>query len=81
MCNIINGYKDPKRKKEGAEWDYIDGAKFFELVNSKYPLELQGALTPTMALQFAKDMGYIADYKMLKKNQENAKTIKGLLKS
>ncbi|MDO4714639.1 MAG: hypothetical protein Q4B28_08675 [bacterium] len=24
LCNLINGYKDPKRKAAGGEWEYLD---------------------------------------------------------
>lgn len=81
MCNIINGYKDPKWREAGGEWDYLDGAMFFQLVNSKYPADLQGALTPPMALKYAKEVWYIAGYQALTANQQNAKTIKKLLKA
>ena len=55
MCNIINGYKDPKWKAAGVEREYLNGSEFFALVNSKYPAEIQGALTADMALLHAKE--------------------------
>ncbi len=81
LCNIINGYKDPKRRAAWGEWEYLDWSVFFQLVNSKYPADLQGALTPPMALKYAKEVGYIADYRSLTASQQNAKTIKKLLKA
>lgn len=81
LCNIINWYKDPKWKAAGGEWEYLDGTEFFQLVNSKYPADLQGALTPPMALKYAKEVGYIADYQALTANQQNSATIKKLLKA
>lgn len=79
LCNIINWYKDPKRRASGGEWDYLDWASFFELVNSRYPADLQWALTPDMALKYAKDGGYIEGYRSLTADQKNADTIKKLL--
>ena len=81
LCNIINWYKDPKWKAAGGEWEYLDGAEFFQLVNSKYPADLQGALTPPMALKYAKEVGYIAGYQALTASQQNSATIKKLLKA
>ena len=69
LCSIINGFKDPKYRAEGLEWEYLNGSDFFALANSKYPEDIQGPLTSTQALVYAKEMGYIKDYSTIKLDQ------------
>lgn len=69
LCSIINGFKDPKYKAEGLEREYLNGSDFFALANSKYPEDIQGPLTSTQALVYAKEMGYIKDYSTIKLDQ------------
>ena len=65
MCNIINWFKEPKYKEQWLEWEAINGHDYFSLVNSKYPLDLQWPLAPSMALIFAKENWHISLYKQL----------------
>ena len=69
LCSIINGFKDPKYKAEWLEREYLNGSDLFALVNSKYPADIQGSLTTTQALVYAKEMGYIKDYSTIKLDQ------------
>ena len=69
LCSIINWFKDPKYKAEGLEREYLNGSDFFALVNSKYPADIQGSLTTTQALVYAKEIGYIKDYSVIKLDQ------------
>lgn len=69
LCSIINWFKDPKYRAEGLEWEYLNGSDFFALANSKYPEDIQGPLTSTQALVYAKEMGYIKDYSTIKLDQ------------
>ena len=81
LCSIINGFKDPKYKAEGLEREYLNGSDFFALVNSKYPDDIQGSLTTTQALVYAKEMGYIREYTSLKQDQTNYEVFKLMLKA
>lgn len=65
LCNIINWFKEPKYKEHWLERDAIKGHDYFSLVNSTYPLELQGALAPIQALVYAQNNGYISMYEQL----------------
>lgn len=81
LCSIINGFKDPKYRAEGLEWEYLNGSDFFALANSKYPEDIQGPLTSTQALVYAKEMGYIREYTSLKQGQTNYEVFKLMLKA
>lgn len=81
LCSIINGFKDPKYKAEGLEREYLNGSDFFALANSKYPEDIQGPLTSTQALVYAKEMGYIREYTSLKQDQTNYEVFKLMLKA
>nr|DAS95497.1 MAG TPA: cathepsin L [Caudoviricetes sp.] len=81
LCSIINGFKDPKYRAEGVEWEYLNGSDFFALANSKYPEDIQGPLTSTQALVYAKEMGYIREYASLKQDQTNYEVFKLMLKA
>lgn len=81
LCSIINGFKDPKYKAEGLEREYLNGSDFFALVNSKYPADIQGSLTTTQALVYAKEMGYIKEYTSFKLEQINYEIFKLMLKA
>ena len=81
LCSIINGFKDPKYRAEGLEWEYLNGSDFFALANSKYPEDIQGPLTSTQALVYAKEMGYIREYTSLKQDQTNYEVFKLMLKA
>lgn len=79
MCNIINGFKEPKFKKAWLKREPIAGHDFFNLVNSKYPDELKGSLAPSQAVIYAKETGYIDLYQQLFIDKLTPKKIKGLL--
>lgn len=81
LCSIINWFKDPKYKAEGLEREYLNGSDFFALVNSKYPADIQGSLTTTQALVYAKEMGYIKEYTSFKLEQINYEIFKLMLKA
>ena len=81
LCSIINWFKDPKYRAEGLEWEYLNGSDFFALANSKYPEDIQGPLTSTQALVYAKEMGYIREYASLKQDQTNYEVFKLMLKA
>lgn len=81
LCSIINGFKDPKYRAEGLEWEYLNGSDFFALANSKYPEDIQGPLTSTQALIYAKEMGYIREYASLKQDQTTYEVFKLMLKA
>lgn len=81
LCSIINWFKDPKYKAEGLEREYLNGSDFFALVNSKYPEDIQGPLTTTQALVYAKEMGYIKEYTSFKLEQINYEIFKLMLKA
>lgn len=79
ICNIINAFKYPKWASAGLERTDLNGSEFFHLVNSEYPADLQGALTPPMALNYAQKAGYISTFHMLKAPQLNRNTLNQLL--
>lgn len=81
LCSIINGFKDPKYKAEWLEREYLNGSDFFALANSKYPEDIQGPLTSTQALVYAKEMGYIKEYTSFKLEQINYEIFKLMLKA
>lgn len=81
LCSIINGFKDPKYRADGLEWEYLNGSDFFALANSKYPEDIQGPLTSTQALVYAKEMGYIREYASLKQDQTTYEVFKLMLKA
>lgn len=81
LCSIINGFKDPKYRAEGLEREYLNGSDFFALANSKYPEDIQGPLTSTQALIYAKEMGYIREYASLKQDQTTYEVFKLMLKA
>ena len=81
LCSIINGFKDPKYRAEGLEREYLNGSDFFALANSKYPEDIQGPLTSTQALVYAKEMGYIKEYTSFKLEQINYEIFKLMLKA
>ena len=79
MCNIINGFKEPKYKKLWLEWEALDGHEYFNLVNSVYPPELQGSLAPSQAVIYAKNNWFIKYYEQLFIKNMNPLKFKKLL--
>lgn len=62
------------------EREELDGQELFSLVNSKYPDELKGALTPTQAFVYARDEGLIKSWLTLNNDHRKASVVKRMMK-